>query len=304
MTIIDVPQLLLKTEQGGQIIQLGDRKSWTLGRGKASMIHLADRCVSRCHARIDVMQTHHCYFVNLSKANGSRINGELVSDPTLLKHGDHIQVGKTEFIFQHNSLMPPSMGAPSPRPQKPVLMLQASSIQGKIWQEILLSQGISTLWGNPGVSLHQIVERNAMNHTLPKVLLIDIAAHRNHFMAFCRWSTHQYPQMDIVFFDRKQPVPEALEFPARAHQVLAFPENRLVHSFEQLITQTQAFLQIYGAQSSLNTLKLQATLMDLDQMIHQMPAFNTLLPESEWALEDEDVTALMTSKQSLLLNSH
>ncbi|MEO0374037.1 MAG: FHA domain-containing protein [Cyanobacteria bacterium P01_A01_bin.17] len=239
---IETPQLLLNSEAGLQAFRLSDLRTWTLGRNQTNTICLKDPCTSRCHARIDVQQNHDCYFIDLGSANGSSVNEQPVTEPVLLKHGDRIKIGQTDLLFQHR---------PSPKTDAytlvdQVLMLHISSVQGKVWQDIFCSQQIPVVWGNPGVSLRQTVEFSAMSCRLPKILLVDIAAYRNHFGEFCRWCTVQYPQMSIVFFDRKQaaPKPSATLLP-HVHRVTAFPERHLFQHLGRIEAQTQQLLQLY-----------------------------------------------------------
>jgi hypothetical protein len=288
LTGIDTPHLLWNSEEGLQRFCLGDLKTWTLGRNQANTICLKDPCTSRCHARIDVRQNYDCYFIDLNSANGSFVNEHSVTKPVRLQHGDRIKMGKTDLLFQHRPLSKTDGYSLVDQ----VLMLHISSVQGKVWQDIFCSQGVPVAWGNPGVSLRQTVEFNAMSHTLPKILLVDIAAYRHHFGEFCRWCISQYPQMSIVFFDRKQaaPVPTATLLP-QVHRVTAFPERQLLQHLERIKTQTQSLLKLYDGRR-LRSQPLLAALDDLEQLMSQLPANDVLQPHHSNA-DDEDITSFM-----------
>lgn len=288
---ISTPQLFWNSEAGLQSFCLDTLETWTIGRNQTNQICLQDPCISRCHARIDVKEDHRCYFIDLGSANGSVINEQLVTGPVLLQHGDRIKIGQTDLLFQHR---------PSPQTDEytlvdQVLMLHVSSVQGKVWQDIFCSQKIPVAWGNPGVSLRQTVEFSALSRRLPRILLVDIAAYRHHFGEFCRWCVVQYPQMKIVFFDRKQaaPKPSATLLP-HIYRVTAFPERHLFQNLERIEAQTQKLLQIYDGRE-LQLPPLHKALEGLEALMRQLPNENALQPHHLNA-NDEDTTSFMAPR--------
>ncbi len=62
-------------------------------------IRLTDRSVSRRHARLELGEAGYT-LVDLGSANGTRLNGRLISGPVLLQDGDEIGVGATRMVFQ------------------------------------------------------------------------------------------------------------------------------------------------------------------------------------------------------------
>ncbi len=60
-----------------------------------------DKQVSRTHARI-VRRAFHFILEDLKSANGVRINGKAITEPTELKVGDRIQIGNHIYLFSRN----------------------------------------------------------------------------------------------------------------------------------------------------------------------------------------------------------
>jgi hypothetical protein len=73
-----------------------------VGRAPDCDLIIDDPLVSRQHARIwcdgkDVV------LVDLGSRNGSRVNGTLIRQPTILENGDRIQIGGRELLFSQES---------------------------------------------------------------------------------------------------------------------------------------------------------------------------------------------------------
>ena len=62
-------------------------------------ISLGDQLVSRYHCWIKAQNDGAVVIEDLKSGNGTFVNGERVSTQRLLKIGDHIRVGATEFTF-------------------------------------------------------------------------------------------------------------------------------------------------------------------------------------------------------------
>ncbi len=73
--------------------------SLRLGRDPECELVLDDRSASHQHARIDLVAGQ-ASVIDLESSNGTWINGQRISGPHPLKHGDHLQVGDTLFTFQ------------------------------------------------------------------------------------------------------------------------------------------------------------------------------------------------------------
>jgi len=71
-----------------------DRPVLTLGRSSTNDVPLADRTLSRVHARIEVVDAA-VRLVDLGSRNGTSLNGARISESAVLSAGDRIQLGET-----------------------------------------------------------------------------------------------------------------------------------------------------------------------------------------------------------------
>jgi serine phosphatase RsbU (regulator of sigma subunit)/pSer/pThr/pTyr-binding forkhead associated (FHA) protein len=71
-----------------------DRPVLTLGRSSTNDVPLADRTLSRVHARLEV-EAGAIRLVDLGSRNGTSLNGSRIGEPTVLASGDRIQLGET-----------------------------------------------------------------------------------------------------------------------------------------------------------------------------------------------------------------
>ena len=71
----------------------------TLGRGAANTIVVPDTFASAEHALIS-WHSGQWWLEDLGSRNGTRLNGEAVSAPTVLSAGDAILIGQVQFRFQ------------------------------------------------------------------------------------------------------------------------------------------------------------------------------------------------------------
>jgi len=86
---------LMSGERAGQQYKLS--KKQVIGRDNAEII-IRDPRMSRSHASIEVFGTEYL-LRDLSSANHTYVNNEMIQQPTIMKHGDKIRVGNTEFEF-------------------------------------------------------------------------------------------------------------------------------------------------------------------------------------------------------------
>jgi hypothetical protein len=110
-------------EQGtGEVFPLGFEPT-SIGRHADNEIILPDNQASRHHAEI-VMQGGRWLIADLGSANGTFVNGEMLTGPQVLNHGDLVRVGQTQFrveiaaaIAAQDTLverMPAAAAAPTP----------------------------------------------------------------------------------------------------------------------------------------------------------------------------------------------
>jgi len=75
-----------------------DKDSVVFGRSNKATIVLVDDLVSREHARI-YRQGVESLVIDLNSANGVKVNGKKVVDPTVLNSGDILEIGSSAFRF-------------------------------------------------------------------------------------------------------------------------------------------------------------------------------------------------------------
>jgi sigma-B regulation protein RsbU (phosphoserine phosphatase) len=79
-----------------------DRAVLTLGRSSTNDIPLADRTLSRVHAKIEGMDGH-AMLVDLGSRNGTSLNGNRIAEPIRLSPGDRITLGETTIEVSEES---------------------------------------------------------------------------------------------------------------------------------------------------------------------------------------------------------
>ncbi|MEW5957271.1 MAG: FHA domain-containing protein [Chloroflexota bacterium] len=75
----------------GQVHAVADYPQ-TIGRGTGSDIIVPDKTLSRQHVRIQAMERG-CVVEDLGSTNGTFVNGQRITGPTLLRAGDTLQIG-------------------------------------------------------------------------------------------------------------------------------------------------------------------------------------------------------------------
>jgi phosphoserine phosphatase RsbU/P len=79
-----------------------DRAVLTLGRSSTNDIPLADRTLSRVHAKIEGSNGH-ALLVDLGSRNGTSLNGSRIGEPSPLQPGDRITLGETTIEVSEES---------------------------------------------------------------------------------------------------------------------------------------------------------------------------------------------------------
>ena len=82
--------------QAGEVIHLQPGVN-LFGREEGLILH--DQRISRRHAQIQDVAGEYM-LIDLHSTNGSYVNGELVTQPTLLQHGDVIRFGDTILMLR------------------------------------------------------------------------------------------------------------------------------------------------------------------------------------------------------------
>lgn len=91
--------LITNLLQDESLTLLQPQMVWTIGRNREAALPLQDRALSRRHAVILYIQNSGFQLIDLNSMNGSFINGMRIQHRSLLKDGDLIRLGNTDFTF-------------------------------------------------------------------------------------------------------------------------------------------------------------------------------------------------------------
>ena len=80
-----------------------DRPSLNLGRSSTNDVFLADRTLSRVHARLD-RKPEGLVLTDLGSRNGTQLNGSRIVDPVVVRAGDRIVLGETSIDVSEEAL--------------------------------------------------------------------------------------------------------------------------------------------------------------------------------------------------------
>ncbi|MGF1486092.1 MAG: FHA domain-containing protein [Prochloraceae cyanobacterium] len=95
-----IPYLILHTDRGDRHLNLTGSNVWKIGRDKNSDFIITDQWTSQNHAfLIKIKGNEDFYLVDLGSRNGTFINGDKITVPTVLKNGDRLVFGKTKLEF-------------------------------------------------------------------------------------------------------------------------------------------------------------------------------------------------------------
>src|SRR5688572_25313641 len=103
-------QLIVKTtgNGGGERIPL-TRLRTTIGRSARSDICIPDAFASRLHAEIR-QEGDSWWLHDLGSANGTKLNGTLVTGTLPLFSGNEVQIGETAIVFEGDNQAPRTFG--------------------------------------------------------------------------------------------------------------------------------------------------------------------------------------------------
>jgi pSer/pThr/pTyr-binding forkhead associated (FHA) protein len=79
------PYLTIRTPKDSEKLELSAQSVWTFGRGSKNSVRIDDPFASRYHAKLQVNQSQHCYFVDLDSRNGTLLNDAPLLTPMWLK---------------------------------------------------------------------------------------------------------------------------------------------------------------------------------------------------------------------------
>jgi TolB protein len=132
-TLVDAPLFpRLIVRSGGRVVREEElRGELSVGRGEENDLQLMDPKVSRHHALIR-REGRKFIVTDLGSANGTRVNGVLLTGSHVLEHGERITIGDSELIYQEpgkafqdtvtmEGVLPGAQGAEPPVPPPPPL---------------------------------------------------------------------------------------------------------------------------------------------------------------------------------------
>ncbi|MFN2556999.1 MAG: FHA domain-containing protein [Nitriliruptorales bacterium] len=118
--IVPLPTLTFRNGPlSGKSVQL-DREEGTIGRREDNTYVLTDPRVSRVHASLR-KEAGAVILTDLGSSAGTRVNGEDVSGPRVLRHGDRIAFGPIEAVFED-----PAMAA---QPEETTIVLEVPKVE-------------------------------------------------------------------------------------------------------------------------------------------------------------------------------
>ncbi len=111
------PSAFLQALEGDKRFPLDDEVI-TIGRSEGNTIRLQDKRISRQHAQIE-WRGNELWIADLGSSNGTFVNGEQVSEPRQLAHGDEIRYGEICFTLHVLHPAPVTPDTPVSEPVPP-----------------------------------------------------------------------------------------------------------------------------------------------------------------------------------------
>lgn len=149
----------------------------TIGRSPDNDLTLEESGVSRYHCKI-LPQDDGLIIVDLGSSNGTRVNGELISESHPITDADTIQVGQTDFrleILEREDV--PETPQPEEAPP-PVGVTRIVPPAGDL-PRLVISSGVGTGTEHPLIKEKMVIGRASRNDKWD-IDLVDRAASRPH----------------------------------------------------------------------------------------------------------------------------
>ena len=93
-----MPKIEIHAPDGDERYAL-DIDSVTIGRNDSNSIIIDEDSMSGDHAELNLRAGGNYELSDLSSTNGTRLNGEKISEPVMLKDGDQIRFGNVEAVY-------------------------------------------------------------------------------------------------------------------------------------------------------------------------------------------------------------
>ncbi|HKP86614.1 MAG TPA: DUF3616 domain-containing protein [Blastocatellia bacterium] len=185
-----------------------------MGKGPRNDIVIADPAVSAAHAMI--ISGEDSYTVkDLGSRNGTYVNGERITEPRALRHGDVIGLGLSKLTFRltdHSDtgvIQSPEITAAIQRPGPPPLTQEALA-------NAIVGAGLV-----PGADVYQLLDKDAKGRRLYRALVEDNLAGEEALRDLMS-RTFQIPTIDLATAHIDTAI--VTKFPARLardHQIFA-----------------------------------------------------------------------------------
>lgn len=115
----------------GQVVDLV-KDSITIGRNSDNDVVIADNVVSRRHCQIQ--RTPNGWMItDLGSANGTYVNGQRITTPTLLRPGDSIRIGQTNLQVEASTEPPTLPSTPPVAAQVPQASPMPAQGNSNVW---------------------------------------------------------------------------------------------------------------------------------------------------------------------------
>ncbi len=118
-------EIYLRSISGQSFRVEGEMK---LGRDPSCQINIPDARISRIHATLQV-KDNFLYVKDEGSSNGTYINGIRINKPTLLQHGDHLQVGSTKLKVEYIPVQEVAPESNEPAAETEVVAALANVVQ-------------------------------------------------------------------------------------------------------------------------------------------------------------------------------
>lgn len=109
-----MPKLLVTLPDSGEVRHDLTEPVITLGRLDENALPIDDPSVSSRHAHLVVQDSGNYQLCDLNSTNGTRVNGERVTEATL-RPGDRVRFGKVEAVYE-SDIPATDAGVPAARP--------------------------------------------------------------------------------------------------------------------------------------------------------------------------------------------
>ena len=89
--------IALEGKRKGERFPLEEGRAYTLGRDTSNTICLPDRKLSRVHCQVERVGDR-CRVLDLNSTNGTKINGERITEEAMIEVNDEISIGMSKSI--------------------------------------------------------------------------------------------------------------------------------------------------------------------------------------------------------------